>query len=79
MTGMSDVKEYQPDDKLRRIEAALALSALGFPVTYNTLTQAAVERRGPPYTKFGKYTLYRWGDLIAWAKSEMRPAHVETR
>jgi hypothetical protein len=39
-------RQYNPDDKLRRHEAAEALTALGFPTTYDTLAAAAMRRIG---------------------------------
>ena len=63
---------YKPDDKLSMIDAAEALSTLGYPITYATLSLMATRRSGPPYYKFGKYTFYRYGDLAAWAATRMK-------
>jgi hypothetical protein len=31
-----------------------------------TLAQWASQRKGPPYTKIGRWTRYRMADVIAW-------------
>jgi hypothetical protein len=28
---------------------------------------------GPPYRKFGRVVLYRWGDVLAWAEAQLSP------
>ena len=66
------LRRYQPEDRLRRLDAARALSDLGYPVTYDTLAAAVTRGTGPPYYKFGKYTFYKYGELIAWAEERMQ-------
>jgi hypothetical protein len=63
---------YAPDARLQRADAALALTAAGFPTSYDTLSLLATKRTGPPYYKFGKNTYYRYADLIAWAEARMQ-------
>jgi hypothetical protein len=55
------------DQFLRREEAAAALRALGIPISGATLTFKAMRGNGPPYRRFGRDALYRWGDLLDWA------------
>jgi len=43
------LRRYQPGDRLRRVEAAEALTALGYPASYTMLANWAVQRIGPPY------------------------------
>lgn len=69
---MSDARGYEPDDRLQRADAALALTAAGFPTSYDTLSLLATKRTGPPYYKFGRNTYYRYADLIAWAEARMQ-------
>jgi hypothetical protein len=63
---------YEPDDRLQRADAALALTAAGFPTSYDTLSLLATKRTGPPYYKFGRNTYYRYADLMAWAEARMQ-------
>jgi hypothetical protein len=68
------LRRYQPGDRLRRVEAAEALTALGYPASYTMLANWAVQRIGPPYYKFGKYAIYKHDDLVAWADARLRRA-----
>jgi hypothetical protein len=68
------LRRHKPDDQLRRFEAAEALRALGYPISYDTLSAMVTRRNGPPYYKFGKLTFYRYGELVAWAQARMRRA-----
>jgi hypothetical protein len=64
-------REYKPEDRLRRLEAAQVLSDLGYPVTYDSLAALVTRRTGPPYYRFGKFAFYKYGELIAWAEARM--------
>ena len=66
------LRRYKPEDRLRRLEAAQALSALGYPVTYDSLAALVTRGAGPPYYKFGKFAFYRYGELVAWAEARMQ-------
>jgi hypothetical protein len=70
------LRQYKPEDRLRRYEAAQVLSDLGYPVTYDSLAALVTRRAGPPYYKFGKYAFYKYGELIAWAEDRMRRGRV---
>jgi hypothetical protein len=62
-----------PDALLTRKNGAAALTEAGYPVAEDTLASKATRGGGPPYRKFGKRVLYRWGDLLAWAQSRLGP------
>jgi hypothetical protein len=62
---------HNPDVLLPRAQAAHALMALGYPVAPSTLATKATRGDGPPYRRFGRKPLYRWGDVLAWAEARM--------
>jgi len=62
-----------PDALLTRKTAAAALNAVGYPVAEKTLATKATRGGGPPFCKFGPRALYRWGDLLDWARSRLSP------
>jgi hypothetical protein len=61
------------DALLTRRDAAAALTAAGYPVARATLATRAVRGGGPPFRRFGRVPLYRWGDLLDWAQSRLSP------
>jgi hypothetical protein len=65
-----------PNIRLTRVAAAEALTTAGFPVSSATLATKATRGGGPPFRRFGRVPLYRWGDLLAWAESRLSaPMH----
>ena len=60
-----------PNALLRRRPFAVALTTAGYPTTEATLATLATRGGGPPFQKFGKYPLYRWGLGLGWAESRM--------
>jgi hypothetical protein len=62
-----------PDVLLGREAAAGALTAAGYQTSPLTLATKATRGNGPPYRRFGKRVIYRWGDLIAWAEANTGP------
>lgn len=60
---------------LTRAALADALTAAGFPIAAATLAGLAWRRRGPPYQRWGRTTLYPWADALAWARDRARPPH----
>jgi hypothetical protein len=60
-----------PDVLLPRAQTAHALTALGYPVAPATLATKATRGEGPPFRRFGRKPLYRWGDVLAWAEARM--------
>jgi hypothetical protein len=63
---------------LSRQAAAQALTAAGYVTSPSTLATKATRGNGPAYRKFGKRTVYRWGDLIAWAEANTSPLRHST-
>jgi hypothetical protein len=64
--------------RLRRRDAAAALSAAGFPVAPSTLATQAVRSGGPPFQRFGRTPLYLIRDLRAWVERKLSPAVSST-
>lgn len=62
------------DTLLKRQATARALSASGFPITAATLKAKACCGEGPPYARWGRDALYRWGDALSWAQGRMQRA-----
>ena len=60
-----------PNALLRRRPFAVALTTAGYPTTEATLATLATRGGGPPFQKFGKYPLYRWGLGLGWAEGRM--------
>jgi len=58
-----------PDALLSRALTAAALTEAGYPVSKATLASKATRGGGPPYRLFGRRPLYRWNDVLAWARS----------
>ena len=59
------------DTRLKRREAALALTKAGYPISPATLATVASRGGGPVYRCFGRTVIYRWGDLLQWAEERM--------
>jgi hypothetical protein len=63
-----------PDDSdilLTRTAVAEALNKAGYPVRPTTLATKASRGGGPPFRRFGRIPLYRWGDTLDWAQSRL--------
>ena len=60
--------ETNPDALLTRKRAAAALTAHGYQTAESTLATLASRGGGPIFQKFGPRVIYRWADLLAWAK-----------
>ena len=67
-----------PKTRLRRADAAAALTAAGFPIAPLTLKTLATRGGGPPYSVFGRTALYAWADLLAWAEDRLTPPRRST-
>ena len=64
------------DALLTRDATALALTASGYPMAGPTLATKATRGGGPPFRRFGRRPLYRWGDVLTWAKARLgEPMH----
>ena len=57
------------DTRLRRREAAKALTEAGFPTAEATLASKATRGGGPPFEKYGPFAIYTWATTLAWARS----------
>jgi hypothetical protein len=62
---------YGLDAFLTRDAVAAALTDAGFPVSAATLATKATRGGGPPYQLFGRRPLYRWGDVLEWARGRL--------
>jgi hypothetical protein len=60
-----------PDALLRRNRCAAALTEAGYPTALATLATKATRGGGPPFRKFGRWPLYRWGDALDWARGRL--------
>jgi hypothetical protein len=60
-----------PDALLTRDATANALTESGFPTASPTLATKATRGGGPPFRRFGRRPLYRWGDALEWAESRL--------
>jgi hypothetical protein len=69
---MANVPE-DPDALLPRRATAEALTAAGYKTSEATLATKACRGGGPPFRKFGRVPVYRWGDSLAWAQSQLSP------
>jgi hypothetical protein len=69
---MTEVSE-DLDRLLTREQTAAALTARGFPTKSKTLATKATRGGGPPYRIYGGRVLYRWGDTLEWAQSQLGP------
>ena len=75
---MTGHPEIDPDKLLRREETAQALQAMGFPVAKKSLETRASRGGGPPFRRFGRIPLYRWGDSLAWAHAKLAPPPIRS-
>jgi hypothetical protein len=66
------------DAKLKREQTSQALKEAGFPIEPATLATMATRGGGPRFQKFGARVLYRWGDVLEWAKSRLSEPHSNT-
>jgi hypothetical protein len=62
-----------PDALLVRDATAEALTEAGYPVKPKTLATKASRGGGPPFRRFGRVPLYRWGDALEWARAQLSP------
>jgi hypothetical protein len=56
---------------LTRLKVAQAQNACGVPCSPKTLASDASRGGGPPYHRFGRIVLYRWGDVVHWAVAKL--------
>jgi hypothetical protein len=66
------------DRFVTREEGSAGLRALGFPISASTLASKARVGIGPPYRRFGRVAIYRWGDVLDWALND-HPVQTSSR
>ena len=62
--------DRSPRALLSRRDTALAIAALGLPMSEATLATKASRGGGPPYRVFGRTALYQWGDVLKWTEEQ---------
>jgi hypothetical protein len=67
-----------PDALLLRDRTAEELTKAGYKTATATLATMASRGGGPPYRRFGRRAVYRWGDALAWAQSRLSPPRRTT-
>ena len=67
-----------PDALLRRKATADALTEKGYPTSEKTLATQASRGNGPPHQLYGRYPLYRWAEVLAWAEARLKPPRRST-
>lgn len=70
--------ELRPETLLRRRAVAEALTEEGYPMAEATLATMATRGGGPPYQRFGRHVLYRWGTTRAWAMGRLSAPRSNT-
>jgi hypothetical protein len=56
---------------LTRRQVAAALTEAGYPVAVSTLSTMATRGGSPPFHRFGRRILYRWGAALKWAEARL--------
>jgi hypothetical protein len=69
---------FDPKRRYTRKQIARVLTELGYPVTEGALQTMASRGGGPPYSRWGKWTLYTGGPSLDWAESRCRPVGRST-
>jgi hypothetical protein len=62
-----------PGALLTREQVAAELTSSGYPTKAKTLATKATRGGGPPYRTYSGRALYRWGDALEWATSQLGP------
>jgi hypothetical protein len=70
--------EISAEALLTRNATAAALSEAGYPTSSATLATKATRGGGPPFRRFGRRPLYKWGDALRWAQSRLSPLICST-
>jgi len=71
------LRQIDPNALFPRGDAAEALTKAGLPCSPKTLATLACRGNGPPYSRFGRVSVYRGEDLVSWAIRRMsRPART---
>jgi hypothetical protein len=67
-----------PDSLLSRVATAEALTEIGYPIKAKTLATMATRGGGPPFRKWPKLAVYKWGDALEWAQARLSGPHPTT-
>ncbi len=67
------------DTQLDRTATAAELTRAGFPITASALASLAHRGEGPEYSVFGRKTVYRWGNALAWAKGRLKSPRTKQK
>jgi hypothetical protein len=67
------LEPINPEALLTRQRTAEALTDAGYQTAPNTLAKAAWSGKGPLFRKYGRITLYKWGDALSWAQERAGP------
>ena len=68
-----------PEQRLSRDEAAVALTAAGYPITASTLQTYACRGGGPDFDRFNGRPIYVWGPTLRWAEGRRRAPLRQSR
>ena len=63
---MADITDF-----LTRKDAARYIEGKGLPITHTTLTDLALEDRGPKYSIWGRNAVYAREDIDKWIESRL--------
>jgi hypothetical protein len=64
---------FDPNRRYTRKQLAQVLTDLGFPTTRATLQTLVSRGGGPPFERYGRWSLYLGKTALAWAESRCRP------
>ena len=67
-----------PDAQFTRERLADELTKAGYPTTTATLATKASRGGGPPFRKWGRRPIHRWGYALACAQSKLGPVVTST-
>jgi len=65
--------ELDPETRLTRKTLAKALTDAGYPTSVSALDTKASRGGGPPYERYSRYALYKWGPALTWARKRCSP------
>jgi hypothetical protein len=75
----SDPAEWPTrETRLSRADTSKELTKRGYRCAYNTLATLATRGGGPPFQKFGPFSIYTWGTSIDWAEGRLTEPRAST-
>ena len=75
---MATLNDLDPNLLLSREATAERLTERGLPTSHVMLRDMVVRGGGPPYHRYGRAAVYRWGDVVEWAEARMGPPRRTT-